>query len=82
MKPYYGRFVSGDSQGVDAFSVSWRMGRGFFHPPVGLVSRGIGKAGRERAEGEEGGLGEKEELRDGAEVQVLWWLGVGTHQLN
>ena len=51
MKPYYARFASGEYQGVDAFSVSWRKGRGFFHPPVGLVSRVIREAEREKAEG-------------------------------
>ena len=51
MKPYYARFASGESQGVDAFSVSWRKGRGFFHPPVGLLSRVVRKAEKEKAEG-------------------------------
>ena len=51
MKPYFARFSCGESQGVDAFSVSWRRGKGFFHPPVGLVSRVVRKAERERAEG-------------------------------
>ena len=51
MKPYNMRFASGESQGVDAFSVSWRKGRGFFHPPVGLLLRVIRKAEREKAEG-------------------------------
>ena len=51
MKPYYAKFTSGESQGLDAFSVSWRVGRDYFHPPVCLVSRVIRKAERERAEG-------------------------------
>ena len=51
MKPYYTRFASGESQGVDAFGVSWKRGRGFFHPPVGLLSRVVRKAKRERAKG-------------------------------
>ena len=50
MKPYYARFASGESQGVDAFSVYWWKGRGFFHPLVGLLSRVVRKAERERAE--------------------------------
>ena len=50
MRPFYVRFVSGESQGVDAFSVLWKKGRGFFHPPVGLLSRVMRKAERERAE--------------------------------
>ena len=51
MRPFYARFVSGESQGVDAFSVSWKKGRGFCHPPVGLLSRVVCKAERERAKG-------------------------------
>ena len=51
MTPYYARFASGEAQGVDAFSVSWRKGKGFFHPPVGLISRVVRKAERERAQG-------------------------------
>ena len=51
MIPFYARFALGESQGVDAFSVSWKKGRGFFHPPVGLLSRVVRKAERERARG-------------------------------
>ena len=36
---------------MDAFSVSWKKGRGFFHPLVGLLSRVVRKAEREKAEG-------------------------------
>ena len=42
--------MSGESQDVDAFSISGREERGFFHPPVGLVLRVIRKAEREKAE--------------------------------
>ena len=48
MKPFYARFASGESQGVDAFGVSWKKGKGFFHSPVGLLSRVVRKAERER----------------------------------
>ena len=51
MRPFYARFASGESQGVDAFSVSWKKGRGFFHPLVGLLLRVVRKAERERARG-------------------------------
>ena len=51
MKPYFTRFASGESHGADAFSVSWRKGKGFFHPPEGLIYRVVRKAERERAEG-------------------------------
>ena len=51
MKPFYARFASGESQGVDAFGVSWKKGKGFFHSPVGLLSRVVRKAERERAKG-------------------------------
>ena len=40
-----------ESRGLDAFSVGWRDGIGYFHPPVGLVWRVICKAEREKAEG-------------------------------
>ena len=40
-----------ESRGLDAFSVDWRKGVGYFHPPVGLVWKVIRKAERETAEG-------------------------------
>ena len=36
---------------MDAFSVSWKKGRGFFHPPVGILLRVVHKAEREKAKG-------------------------------
>ena len=51
MKPFFARFALGESEGVDAFAVLWREGFGFFHPPVGLISRVVRKAERERAKG-------------------------------
>ena len=51
MTPYYARFASGKAQGLDAFSVSWRKGKGFFDPPVGVISKVIRKAERERSQG-------------------------------
>ena len=36
---------------MDAFSISWKKGRGFFHPLVGLLSRVVHKAEREKAKG-------------------------------
>ena len=36
---------------MDAFSVGWQKGLGYFHPPVGLVWKVVRKAERERAEG-------------------------------
>ena len=51
MKPFFARFASGESEGVDAFAVSWKRGFGFFHPPVGLLSRVVRKAEKERAKG-------------------------------
>ena len=51
MKPYFSRFGVGDSRCLNAFSVSWRKGTGYFHPPVGLVWRVIIKAEREKARG-------------------------------
>ena len=49
MRPYYARFASGETQGVDTFSVSWRKGKGFFPALVGLISKVIRKAERDRA---------------------------------
>ena len=40
-----------ESRGLDAFSVCWQSGVGYFHPPVGLVWKVVRKAERERAEG-------------------------------
>ena len=40
-----------ESRGLDAFSVGWQNGVGYFHPPVGLVWRVVRKAERERAKG-------------------------------
>ena len=51
MKPFMARFGVGEAEGCDAFSVSWREGRGFFHPPVGTIWRVIRKAERDRAQG-------------------------------
>ena len=42
--------MRGESQGVNVFSVSWRKGKGFFHPAVGLISRVVRKSEKERAE--------------------------------
>ena len=36
---------------MDAFSFLWKKGKEFFHPPVGLLSRGVRKAKREKAKG-------------------------------
>ena len=36
---------------MDAFGVLWKEGFGFFHPPVGLISRVVRKAEKERAKG-------------------------------
>ena len=51
MKPYYARFGVGEARGLDAFSVSWKKGSGYFHPPVGLIWRVVRKAEREKARG-------------------------------
>ena len=37
--------------GVDAFSVSWERGNGYFHPPIGLAWKVVRKAQREKARG-------------------------------
>ena len=49
MKPFMARFAVGESMRADTFSVSWRAGIGYFHPPVGLAWKVVRKAERERA---------------------------------
>ena len=51
MRPFMARFAAGESMGADAFSVSWRKGVGYFHPPVGLAWKVVRKAEREKARG-------------------------------
>ena len=34
MKPFASRYLCEGAVGMDAFTLSWREGRGFFHPPV------------------------------------------------
>merc|ERR1711873_348884 len=50
-KPFFAKFGECESRGLDAFSVGWQKGVGYFHPPVGLVWKVVRKAERERAEG-------------------------------
>ena len=50
-KPFFAKFGVGESSGLDAFSVGWKYGTGYFHPPVGLVWKVVRKAERERADG-------------------------------
>ena len=39
-KPFCSRFLCKDTAAVDAFTVDWSsLTNGFFHPPVGLVTR-------------------------------------------
>ena len=51
MKPFYAKFGCGESEGVDAFGMSWAKGRGYFHPPVGMIWKVIRRAERSRARG-------------------------------
>ena len=51
MRPFYARFACGESEGVDAFSVSWKSGKGYFHSPVGLIWKVVRKAERSEARG-------------------------------
>ena len=50
-KPFFAKFGVGESSGLDAFSVGWKNGTGYFHPPVGLVWKVVRKAERERTDG-------------------------------
>ena len=51
MVPFFSRFMCEGSSGVDAFSVSWREGRGYFHPPVHRIVDTVRYAREQRAEG-------------------------------
>ena len=51
MKPFFARFGVSESMGLDVFSVEWRRGIGYFHPPVSLIWRVVRKAEREKAKG-------------------------------
>ena len=50
-KPFYSRYLSGESSGSDAFSQDWGRGFGYFHPPVALVARVLSKAKEDKARG-------------------------------
>ena len=51
-KPYCSRFLCKDTAAVDAFTVDWSsMTNGFFHPPVGLISRVLKHAQYVKAKG-------------------------------
>ena len=51
MKPFFARFGVSESMGLDAFSVEWSHGIGYFHPPVRLIWSVVRKAEREKAKG-------------------------------
>ena len=51
MKPFASRYLCEGSVGMDAFSLSWREGRGFFHPPVHKIVDVIRYAREQKAEG-------------------------------
>ena len=51
MRPFFSRYILEKSSGSDAFSQDWNKGFGYFHPPVGLVPRVLGKAGEDGARG-------------------------------
>ena len=50
-KPFMAKFAAGESMGINAFSVGWERGNGYFHPPAGLVWKVVRKAEREKARG-------------------------------
>ena len=51
MKTFYTRFGCGETKGIDAFSVDWGKGFGYFHPAVGCVVRVVRYAEWCRARG-------------------------------
>ena len=51
-KPFCSRYVCKDAAVVDAFTVDWsKLVNGFFHPPVGLVTRVLKHAQFVKAKG-------------------------------
>ena len=50
MFPYWGREL-GPEGNKDAFTADWRVGFGFFHPPVGMIPRVIRMAKECEAKG-------------------------------
>ena len=51
MKPFMSRFLCEGSSGADAFSVSWREGFGYFHPPVHMIVDSVRYAREQKARG-------------------------------
>ena len=39
IKPFYAKFGSGESKGIDACAMDWSVGFGNFHPPMGLIRK-------------------------------------------
>ena len=51
-KPFCSRFLCKESVAVDAFTIDWgNLNNGFFHPPVGLVTRVLKHAQFVKAKG-------------------------------
>ena len=51
-KPFCSRFLCKDTAAVDAFTVDWSsLTNGFFHPPVGLITRVLKHAQYVKAKG-------------------------------
>ena len=51
-KPFCARYLCKDAVAVDAFSVDWgHLSNGFFHPPVGVVTKVLKQAQSTRAKG-------------------------------
>ena len=51
LKPFFAKFGCGESEGVDAFMGCWKRGFGYFHPPVGLITKVVRRAERTGARG-------------------------------
>ena len=50
-RSFFTKFHYGEAEGVDAFSVSWGRGFGYFHSPVGSISRVLQYGEKCRARG-------------------------------
>ena len=51
MEPFVGRYLSRLTEELDAFTVNWGQGVGYFHPPIEAVPRVIKKVRHDMAKG-------------------------------
>ena len=44
LKLFFAKFGCRESEGVDVFAVCWNKGFGYFHSPVGLITKVVRRA--------------------------------------